>query len=304
MDKISKKQSVSAINIIIAAIAVLVAGFLMFNNKTDIISDTPLEKTVKKTTGLVILDNDFDFGDMPIFGGNVKHEFTIQNKSENEITIKKISTSCMCTTAMVISDSGEQKGPFGMIGHKGISNDANITIKPGENVKILAIFDPLAHGPDAVGKIIREIYIETDYQKNPKLTVKFKGNVVKPDVSGPSLFIPQKEYDFGTVKQSAGTVSYNFEVLNNGTENISIESLPTSCACTSAKAAKKIIKPEEKTTITVFFDPNLHLEPEGRFFKTIEIVSNVKPNPELKIYAQVDYDFGLDKLKLQEEHRD
>ncbi len=247
---------------------------------------------------LIISENNFDFGVIPIMNGKVSHVFELKNEGPEPVKIKKIYTSCMCTEAFV-TIGGKDYGPYGMPGHGGKSLSVDIEAPAGESVFIKAVFNPLAHGPDAIGEILREIYLETNAGEESNIVLKFSGNVVKeiPKVQGPSFYIFKTEYDFGIIKQSQGIVSADFEVINNGAEKVIVSSLPTSCACTSAKIDKKTINPGEKAVITVSFDANLHEEPSGRFFKTIEIVSNINPAPQLKIYAEIDYDLGMDKLK-------
>lgn len=123
-------------------------------------------------------------------------------------------------------------------------------------------------------------------------------------VAGPAFHISEKEYDFGVIKQSGGIVSHDFIVRNIGSENAVIESLPASCACTSAEISKREIASGESAVVTVFFDPNLHEEPKGKFFKTVEMIGNVAPHPEFKIYAEVDVDLGPEYYKLQEKDND
>lgn len=276
----------------IAVVALIILAALAVVNKSD--TGSPAVSSGK----LVVLGNDFDFGVIPIMGGKVSHIFEIKNEGTEPVKIKKVYTSCMCTEAF-ITVGEKDYGSYGMPGHGGKSSNADIEALAGESVFVKAVFNPLAHGPDATGDILREVYLETNSKEAPELVLKFSGNVVKeiPQAQGPSLYIPKTEYDFGIVKQSQGIVSADFEIINNGTEKVIVSSLPTSCACTSAKIGKKEIAAGEKATITVSLDSNLHEEPSGRFFKTIEIISNIKPAPQLKIYAEIDYDLGLDKLK-------
>ncbi len=276
----------------IAVIVLIILAALTVINKSDTGS------SADSSGNLVVLDNNFDLGVIPIMGGKVSHIFELKNEGEGPVKIKKVYTSCMCTEAR-ITISDKNYGPYGMPGHGGQNSSADIKAPAGESMFVKAVFNPLAHGPDAIGEILREVYLETDSKETPKIVLKFKGDVVKeiPRVSGPSLYILKMEYDFGVVKQSQGIVSADFEIINNGSEKVVVSSLPTSCACASAKINKKEIAAGEKAVITVSFDPNLHEEPEGRFFKTIEIISNIKPAPQLKIYAEIDYDLGLDKLK-------
>ncbi len=292
----------------ILGVIILVGGYFYFsaNNSNDYSKNTGEIKATTSGTGVLEVEgNDFDFGEILMDetltdGGLMKHNFTVKNTGDAPVLITSAKTSCMCTTANIFDADGNKAGPFGMGGRHGVNPKVNIEVLPGEEITVEAIYDPLAHGPDATGKLVREIFLNTDSEK--EVSLKFRGEGVKQfsKVQGPSLEFNNQQYDFGVVKQSQGVVKTEFEVVNNGTETVIVDSLPASCACTEATIDKKEIKAGEKAVITVSLDANLHPEPKGRFFKTIEVISNIKPSPELKIYANIDYDLGMDKLKLQE----
>mgnify|MGYP001589062666 FL=1 len=118
-------------------------------------------------------------------------------------------------------------------------------------------------------------------------------------VHGPHLTLSPREYDMGIVKQSGGLVSRTFDVFNNGSEDVAISDVLTSCSCTSATMDTQLILSGEHGTLTVVFDPNYHFEDDGRFFRTVTIKSNIHGEaPEARIFVEVDYDLGKDKLKF------
>ena len=125
----------------------------------------------------------------------------------------------------------------------------------------------------------------------------------------PRLAVLPLEYDLGKIKQSGGVVSSTFAVRNDGGRDAQVSEVLTSCSCTTAEIGKKIIKPGETADLKVIFDPNYHFEDEGRFFRTATIKYNGDSIAEAKIYVEVDYDLGKDKLKFplqeeKEEHKD
>lgn len=116
---------------------------------------------------------------------------------------------------------------------------------------------------------------------------------------GPHLVVSPAEYDFGVVKQSGGIVSMTFEIVNDGSEEVVITGTPASCSCTSASVDKTTLAPGERGELTVRFDPNYHYEDDGKFFRTVTVKSNsVGTAPEAKIWVEVIYDLGKDKLKF------
>lgn len=119
-------------------------------------------------------------------------------------------------------------------------------------------------------------------------------------VHGPHLTLSPEEYDFGKIRQSGGVVSKTFSVINNGSEDVTIDEILTSCSCTTAEIDKKLLLPGESGILKVAFDPNYHYEDDGRFFRTATIKSNVHGKaPEVKIFVEVDYDLGKDMLKFK-----
>lgn len=132
-------------------------------------------------------------------------------------------------------------------------------------------------------------------------------NIEKPKVENyPDGIIQFKEvsYDFGMIKQSGGKVSHAFEFIYNGVEPIEITGVPTSCACTNATIDKAKLEKGDKGLIAVEFNPNLHAEPEGKFFKTISLLTepSMKNIPEVKIWLEIDLDLGPEAFELKSEH--
>lgn len=108
---------------------------------------------------LIALDhNNYDFGEVSMAKGNVAHSFKVKNASGGAVTIDKMYTSCMCTTA-TLTMGGKTWGPYGMPGHMAIPKIGEV-IGPGEEAAIEAIFDPAAHGPAGVGRIERQVTVE------------------------------------------------------------------------------------------------------------------------------------------------
>ena len=104
-------------------------------------------------------ETNFDFGQISMAAGKVKHVFKIENTGGGPVTVEKMYTSCMCTEALLMTN-GKQFGPYGMPGH-GFAPKINATINPGEEATVEVVFDPAAHGPAGVGPIERAVYLET-----------------------------------------------------------------------------------------------------------------------------------------------
>ncbi len=102
----------------------------------------------------------FNFGTISMARGEVRHAFKVKNSFSEPMTINKIYTSCMCTTAYLVR-VGSKLGPYGMPGH-GIVPRIDEKFAPGEEAEVEVVFDPAAHGPAGVGRVDRAVYLEND----------------------------------------------------------------------------------------------------------------------------------------------
>lgn len=114
----------------------------------------------------------YDFGTISMKNGKVSRMFSLINSGEASQTIKRISTSCMCTEAFLVGQDDSRRGPFGMPGHGGFAPDINEVVSPQENRGIEVVFDPAAHGPAGVGRIERAVFVEDGNGGTQTLTVK------------------------------------------------------------------------------------------------------------------------------------
>lgn len=108
------------------------------------------------------------------------------------------------------------------------------------------------------------------------------------------------EYDFGIIKQSGGLVSYEFPFVYSGDIERTVLGVVGSCGCTTGSIDKEVLKQGDSGVITVTFDPNLHEEPEGRFYKTVSLVTDppFETEPEVKIWTEIDLDLGPEFFTL------
>lgn len=102
----------------------------------------------------------FHFGIISMAAGNVSHLFKIGNSGATPVTVTQIYTSCMCTTATLVTRAGG-KGPFGMPGHGPVTSIAE-RLAPGEGALVEVVFDPKAHGPSGIGMNERIVTLRND----------------------------------------------------------------------------------------------------------------------------------------------
>lgn len=115
----------------------------------------------------------FDFGSVSMAAGNVTHRYWFRNDSDAPVLLKRIYTSCMCTTATLVK-SARVVGSYGMPGH-GPMPDVNESFAPGEAAYVDVVFDPAAHGPAGLGPTERVVSIES--AAGQRLQLAFVANV-------------------------------------------------------------------------------------------------------------------------------
>ena len=102
----------------------------------------------------------FGFGPISMARGKVTHRYPIRNVGTEPLVIRKLYTSCMCTTAALVKN-GSTSEAYGMPGHTPIPT-INVPINPQEEAFVEVVFDPAAHGPAGVGPIERVVTIENN----------------------------------------------------------------------------------------------------------------------------------------------
>jgi len=122
---------------------------------------------------LAALAATYNFGSISMARGKVSHRYLIRNTGAGPVNIRKIYTSCMCTTAALVKGA-KRSAPFGMPGH-GVIPTINEPMKPGEDALIEVVFDPAAHGPAGIGPVNRVVTIENS--GGPALQLLLAANV-------------------------------------------------------------------------------------------------------------------------------
>lgn len=117
-----------------------------------------------------------DLGTVGIGDGLVETEFVFRNAADAPADLEAAYTSCMCTEVTLAFEDGSTMGPFGMPGHD-LPVTLERTLEPGEEVTAQVVFDPMAHGPEAVGRVQRAIALHT--ADGALLRLDFTINVVK-----------------------------------------------------------------------------------------------------------------------------
>ena len=138
------------------------------------------DNAVVANSSIKLSKSDFNFGKISQKDGFVNTIYEVTNTGQEEIFLKEMYTSCMCTKAQLVYSDGSVSRLFSM---KGMANAQDFAVgkslKPGETVEIKAIFDPNAHGPQGIGYIKRNIMLDTNMKDNPLIQVSFEAEVIK-----------------------------------------------------------------------------------------------------------------------------
>lgn len=109
---------------------------------------------------LTVTPETFDFGQVSMAAGVVRKQIAVTNPGRAPVKVTKLFTSCMCTTVK-LQMNGRTVGPFGMPGHGVVPRIAEV-LAPGQQATLEVAFNPAAHGPAGVGRVNRQVIVETD----------------------------------------------------------------------------------------------------------------------------------------------
>ena len=165
------KDSKILIGIALVTLLLVGGGAVLLGGKSE-----GSTQVASEVLGIETNPNYYDLGGVPINGGIVTKEYSFKNITGNSLKLKKVATSCMCTTASV-QIGGEITKFFGMEGHGDANPPVNIEIGGGEEGKVVVNFDPAAHGPQGTGPFNRVVYLTFSDPAGVK-ELTFNGTVV------------------------------------------------------------------------------------------------------------------------------
>ncbi|OGF19822.1 hypothetical protein A3G56_01300 [Candidatus Falkowbacteria bacterium RIFCSPLOWO2_12_FULL_45_10] len=146
----------------IAAVVLVAVGWYFLNQT--------ISRPALAEGRLEITESDYDFGVVGL--APVNHIYRVKNAGAGDITIVKVATSCGCTTAQ-LRQGKRITPPIGM--DHGNLPRVNFVLGAGEEMEVVAAYNPLAHGPEnAAGFFQRAIYLKTE---NPRAEYTLTFNV-------------------------------------------------------------------------------------------------------------------------------
>gem|GEM_PF-317979 len=148
-----------------AALVFWIAQNSSSQNKGNAAASSSVAEQSDQGGVLSIEEEAFSFGSVSMAAGSVTKRIRVSNTGSGPLTLKKLYTSCMCTTVSLLS--GENRiGPFGMPGHGFIPSFQEV-LQPGQSAEVEVTFDPAAHGPAGVGRINRVVSLEHSGSSKP-----------------------------------------------------------------------------------------------------------------------------------------
>ncbi|MDZ7587378.1 MAG: DUF1573 domain-containing protein, partial [Patescibacteria group bacterium] len=130
MSKIRIDPFIAWIGIITLAI---LGGVIYFGSKMG----TAPKVATKQNIQLAVDSKSHDWGIIDYDNGIVSQTFPIKNTSQTVLEFYDVITSCMCTTAQLITPS-QTSGKFGMHEKSGTV----FSVQPGETAQLKVEFDP------------------------------------------------------------------------------------------------------------------------------------------------------------------
>jgi hypothetical protein len=126
---------------------------------------------------------------------------------------------------------------------------------------------------------------------------------------GPSLSFEKQTHDFGTMKEEAGTATYNFKFVNTGGTPLIIQNVRATCGCTAPNWTREPIPPGGNGFVAATYNPAGR---PGAFSKYLYVDSNsdqgsirltikgeVTPKPRT---IEDEYRYSMGALRLKANH--
>lgn len=97
----------------------------------------------------------------------------------------------------------------------------------------------------------------------------------------PDITVAAKRHDFGRIKQGS-VVTAEIAVRNSGNRELKIESVATSCGCTSAQVKPKVIPSGGEGKLLIRYDSGVHPD-KGPIERHVYIASNDPEKAEVEV---------------------
>lgn len=110
-----------------------------------------------------------------------------------------------------------------------------------------------------------------------------------------SLVLGERHIKAAPMREDASPATFRTDISNIGGHPVDIRRISTTCSCVTASAGKSQLKPGEKTSLTVRYDPKGHM---GRFDHKVFIYTQPGNDPSAVLNLSVAVEGGSDKSGL------
>jgi hypothetical protein len=198
----------------------------------------------------VMEGNQVSFGKIYQTGEMVHKVLTLKNAGSDSITIKRVSTSCGCTAALV-SDS---------------------VLASGQETEIKIQFNPTGY----IGEVTKYVYISNSDPKNQLMTVKLTGYVAYALQPTPGYVL------FNNAR--VGRLDSAEVTLSNTTNDVmSITGVTVPTKDITYRLSKKVLKPGEFANLDLYITPTNSRDVDG--YIVVRTTSDKQPQLQIRVFA-------------------
>ena len=198
----------------------------------------------------VMEGNQVSFGKIYQTGAMVHKVLTLKNTGSDSIAIKRVSTSCGCTAALV-SDS---------------------VLAPGQETEVKIQFNPTGN----IGEVTKYVYISNSDPKNQLMTVKLTGYVAYALQPTPGYVL------FNNAR--VGKLDSAEVTLSNTTNDVmSITGVSVPTKDITYRLSKKVLKPGEFANLDLYITPTNSRDVDG--YIVVRTTSDKQPQLQIRVFA-------------------
>ena len=254
-----------------------------FNKSLTITTDLDANPIVLQVKGQVVQADSGDGSDFTVSYGNLR--FRTKTFSMGTAYINQPPTR----RQFPVRNAGLMA-----INFLSVTKPAYVTVEmprvlaPQERGFITVTFD--ARQKNQFGFASDNIQITTDDAGNELLSISLFATLeefyptptVEEALKGPILLVREQNIDLGRFRETSSMDRIVY-VVNAGKKDLQIKSIQGNCACISATAQNKVVKPGDSTRVTISFRPQTR---GGTQQKAITLYSNDPRNPVQRILVQ------------------
>ncbi len=198
----------------------------------------------------VVGGNEVSFGKIYQTGEMVHKVITLKNAGSDSISIKRVSTSCGCTAALL----------------------ADSALAPGQVTEVKIQFNPTGY----IGGVTKYVYISNSDPKDQLMTVKLTGYVAYALQPTPG-YVLFDNARVGRLDSAEVTLS------NTTNEVMSITGVTVPTREITYRLSKKVLKPGEFANLDLYITPTNPRDVDG--YIVVRTTSDKQPQLQIRVFA-------------------